>query len=384
MRLSIAKLHLCLMMGGTLHAQSISPNQIQGTAVVQTPVSSSQGAMQLNGVWNEELFSGGTVVARVNAAIAACGSNPCYIVIPSYAPTGVGWTSPGSNVSIEDQRFYNGAGGFNNGVPDFHYFHQYIVNAAALQSWETLSGTTNSGPWALDLESLATDGGTAHDGIHGNTGGLTISSHRTGGNRALWGENINIQYDNFNNVADGLEIDLGNNNSTDDPGDGTAGIALNLVGGSNTGKYSGVGILIGNVGSQGPNTGFVTAIGVNAYRDYGLNLQSRTSKTADILIGLPDADPAKVAIAVTSSSVSNAQFAVFDNGDLRAAKGQFNTSLTALTLQIGGGATISTSDSIVQAGFLTTGQIACVKSTSPRTIGNCTGAVSGTGSCTCN
>lgn len=399
-------------------------------------------AQSMNGVLNEELFTGATVANRVNAAITACGANPCYIVIPSYAATGTGWNVPGSNISIEDQRFYNGIGGFGNGVPDFHYYHQYLVNAAGLQAWEQLVGTTNSGPWALDLETIATAGGvqpTPHDGVHGNTGGLTVFNQRTGGNRGIWGININTQYSNFTNVANGLEIDLNNNNSSDDPGDGTAGIALNLVGGTNTSMRSGVAILIGNVASQ-TNSGFITGIGVNAYKNIGMSLASSTTKLADISITLPDADPTKTAIAVTSSTIANAQFHVFDDGSLIAnnIRGQnlraigvpsaalqgeqvaFNQAgaqemdlvnyhasgpvgglyiYSAINAAAPGtpifkvdstgaswgttGTVISDSAVVPQIGVITLGTILCMKASSPRTIGACSGTSSAS-TCTCN
>lgn len=419
-----------------------------GQTVVQ-PAGTTFAANSLNGVFNEELFAGSTVPDRVNAAITACGSDPCYITIPNYAPTnptGLNWsTTYGTNISIEDQRYSNGLGFANNAVPDFHYYHQYIVYAQGLQPWEQLPGTNNSGPWGLDIETTATDEGTQpdpHDGIHGNTGGLTIYANRLGGNRGLWGENINVQYANFSNVANGMEIDLSNNNPTnDDPGDGSAGIALNIIGGSATGKRSGVAILIGNVASQGPTTGFVTGIGVNAYSQFGINLASNSAKVADISIGLPDADPAKVAIAVSSSSIANSQFAVFDDGSVNAVnvRGQTVRSIGApSTASVGGqiafggigsqemdlisvhtsgapggfnffssqnggalgaslfsitptgvawgatGTTISDSAVVAQIGTVTVGQVACIKATNPRTIGYCSGAVSGTSSCTCN
>lgn len=425
----------------------VAPTATQ--TVTQPIVSSVQTTLQANstnGVFNEELFTGATVALRVNAAVAACGTQAsCYVVIPTNAPTGSGWATPPSSVSIEDNRFSNGIGGFANGVPDFHFYHQYLVNAQGLQAWETLVGTTNSGPWALDLETIATDVApqpTAHDGIHGNTGGLAIFSHRLGGNRGLWGANINIQYDNFTNVADGLEIDLGNNSTVaDDPGDGSAGIALNLIGGTNTNRRSGIAILIGNVATQS-NSGFVTAIGVNAYRDIGINLASSSTKLADISIALPDSLATKTAISVSSSTIANAQFAVFDDGSVRGTNirgqmlyaigapvaslqgeqigfnqsgnqdmsfanfhssgptGGFNfysalngASLASPIFKIDGaagavswgavGTVISDSAVVAQIGIATVGSVACIKASSPRTIGYCTGTSSAS-TCTCN
>lgn len=400
-------------------------------------------AQSTNGTFNEELFAGATVANRVNAAITACGTNPCYIVIPPYAPTGVGWSVPNSNISIEDQRFYNGTGFALNGNPDFHFYHQYLVNAKGLQSWETLPGTLNSGPWGLDIEAVA-DGTlpqpAAHDGVIGNVGGLIIFAQRNGGNRALWGQNINVQYSNFNNVVNGLEIDLGNNSGADDPGDGSAGIALQLIGGTNTSMRSGVGLLIGNVASQ-TNSGFITAIGVNAYKNLGINLASSSTKLADISIALPDADPTKTAISVSSSTIANAQFHVFDDGSVIAQniRGQnvrvigapvaalqgeqvaFNQAgaqemdlvnyhssgpvgglyiysaingaapgtqifkVDSTGVSWGGtGSLISDSAVVAQMGIATVGQVACIKASNPRTVGYCSGTIPAGSACTCN
>lgn len=426
-----------------------TPSGVQ--TVTQPIVGGMQTTLQansINGQFNEELFTGSTVADRVNAAVAACGTQAgCYVIIPTNeTATTVGWATPPSNVSVEDQRFFGGNGFALNGNPDFHFYHQYLVNAKGLQAWETLPGTLNSGPWGVDIEAVS-DGTapqpTAHDGVHGNVGGLIIFAQRqTGSNRAMWGQNINVQYANFTNVMDGLEIDLNNNASADDPGDGTAGIALNLIGGTNTSSRSGVAILVGNVASQ-TNSGFTTGIGINAVRDIAVNIASTSSKLADIFVSLPDSSAAKTAIAVSSSTIANAQFTVMDSGDVVAQKirGLKFLSIGAPDLTMGGaelafnqtgaqemdllsvhasgppggfnfysaitggslgtpvfsvsgsgvlawgatGTAISDSAVVAQMGIATAGQIACIKATSPRTVGYCSGTITtGASACTCN
>lgn len=339
------------------------------------------GAQAQIGYLNEELYPGTTVADRVNAAASSCGTAPCYIAIPPTAPAGTGWLTPPVNISIEDLRFFNGVGFASNVVPDFHYYHQYRLTAGANQVWELKPGTLNSGPWLMDLEAVASDGGFDHDGVHSNTGGMMIFTSRTGGSRPTWGLNINSQYSNLTNHIDALEIDLLNNSGTDDPGDGTVGIGINLVADSVTRNFVGPGILLGNSSNGG---GWTTGIGINAYRDFGIRLSSSLTKQADIAISVPDAGTSKQSIYVTSSTPAAAQFAVYDSGDL-VAQATRVLSLSAISgLTVGGGISITSSNDIVQAGFLVAGKAACIKATSPRTVGYCSTAVDATGSCTCN
>jgi hypothetical protein len=123
----------------------ISSAPLIGQTVIQ-PSGTSLNVNNLNGVFNEEVFTGSSLVTRMNAAITACGTlytQSCFITIPTYAPSGIGWNVPPNNVIIIDQRVNNGAGIFSNGqtdpLPQLHGLYNSFYTVGANDPSETIT-----------------------------------------------------------------------------------------------------------------------------------------------------------------------------------------------------------------------------------------------------
>jgi hypothetical protein len=232
-------------------------------------------------------------------------------------------------VVVQDLRYFNGIGFANSqhGIGGPHLFSAFNLQTVAAdnQPWDKVAD--GSGAFTMDLEAHATGGGYVRDGARANSGALLLFSDRqAGSNRPNWGADVNVQYANLNNQTRGIEIDLVNAGNTDDPGDGTVGVGEQIIASGNAGTKAGVGLMI-----NGSNTTFQTDAILTSYSKIGLHLASSAAKTADIAISSSDESPTIPAIILTSSSLANAQFTLFDDGSLRGNK----ISATSLTAKNG-------------------------------------------------
>ena len=331
-RISSIMTWLILLVGYKSICQTVSSAAsapIQSQTKTQ-PLGPVELAADLRGILNEETFPGSTVAQRVRAAMTYCGSDVCTITIPSYAPAGlISESTLPDNVVLKDLRFFHGVGfamGSNEvGAPHLFSAFNFQTFQAGNQSWDKVGD--GSGTFTMDLEAHAVGGGFAHDATRANSGALLLYSERTGGSRPNWGVDINTQYSNLNNTSYAIEVDEVNNSDADDPGDGTVGDGIQLIASSNTGKKTGVGLFI-----SGSNTQWQNGIDVVSYANTGLLLTSSRSKVSDIRIGLPDADPKKASIVLTTSTIANAQAAIFDDGSAK-----FNHLTSRGNVSVGGG-----------------------------------------------
>jgi hypothetical protein len=251
-----------------------------GSQVVSQPTGSTLAATSLNGMLNEETFPGATLDARIGAAVTSCGSNPCLVVIPPYAPTG-SWSYPTvNNAVVIDKRYVNGNGFAENVTPNLRSMYLAMSYSGSDRgSWEQ---TSNSGTFTMDLESIAVAGGKAHDQTQANSGALLLFATRKDGNRPIWGADLNFQYHNNNNSAYGLEIDSVNQGTEDDPGDGTVGTGLMII--ASGPKRNGVGIIV-----QGSDAKFTMGQSIRSYSLIGTQYINQVpGRVADIYFVPPD------------------------------------------------------------------------------------------------
>lgn len=121
-----------------------------GGQTISQPGTTTLAVNSLNGVFNEETFTGSTVAIRVNAAITACTSvytKSCFITIPTYAPAGIGWNVPPNNVIITDNRVNNAPGIYSNGqtdpLPQLRGLYNHYYTAGANDPADVINTSTS-------------------------------------------------------------------------------------------------------------------------------------------------------------------------------------------------------------------------------------------------
>ena len=290
-----------LLMTGVACAQNQNLNN--------TPsLSHDQSSTSPNGVLNEELYSGVSVAARVNTAVAACGTHPCYIVIPPNAPSGAGWTTPlPNNVFINDERLFNGIGFAGGPFPFLTSYNVIMQNLGVNTAGE---GNANSGRFVLDLESEATAGGVLHDASKANAGGLLVSTRRTGGNRPLWGADFSMVYNNINNGSVGIEIDDINGSGVDAPVGSIGNGIVVIASGPNSRSRSGIGYTCQAVVN---GTSWQYCQLLQSYTTFGTFYSGATGRSADISI-IPPADDTSTAIVGRNHANTASVFFILANG----------------------------------------------------------------------
>jgi hypothetical protein len=124
---------------------------VLGTSTVGSTGTGGLFTTNINGQYNEELFTGATVALRVNAALTQCGTDyrqSCIVNIPTYAPAGIGWNVPTNNIMINDLRVNNGQGVFSNGqtdpLPNLHALNQLNYTANGNDPSETITTSASS------------------------------------------------------------------------------------------------------------------------------------------------------------------------------------------------------------------------------------------------
>ncbi len=290
---------------------SITP---PATQTVVQPAGTSLNVNVLNGTFNEELYRGGsTVAAGVNAAVAACGStNMCTIIIPPYAPSGQGWTTPlPNNVYLIDQRAINGMG-FTGGTccTGLRSGTFYQVYNGADRPWETHS-TVGAGLFTMELDAHANAGGTAGNGSESNSGSLLMLSERTAGNRPIWGMDISMQYHTNANLTTGIELDDINFTGKDDPGDGNHDVGIQEIA-SSAGTASGVAMFIHGVGGGQ----WMNGITLTNYKSTGLVINGASTpktKVADVYL-TPNDDTGANFILLSNHAQTKNVFGVGNDG----------------------------------------------------------------------
>lgn len=271
----------CVAFGSIAPAQTEAQSQGKADCAVGSACKMSITQTNINGVLNEEAFTGASIAARVNAAVTACGSTVCHIVIPPYAPLGVGWTLPlPNNVTIIDQRGINSLGFASSQAPNLRSVIQYMTYRGADQRFE--EDETGSGVFTMDLESSSASGGHTGDGGKANAGALLLYAERTGGSRPIWGTDINVQCRNLNNFCNGLEIDMVNQGAGKDAG-GTMNGELIIASGG-VGNTVGAGLVI-----QGSGSEWKFGETIQSYTAVGLQLLPTAGRNADVLV-IPPAD----------------------------------------------------------------------------------------------
>jgi hypothetical protein len=296
---------------------------------------------QINGILNEETFPGTTVAARVNSAETSCGtvySNTCIILVPTNAPSGIGWNIPTTNnILIVDQRNVNGAGLLNNNLPNLkcNTCYQYYVGANDASESAPFSGKN------ILAVSTEVNGGTT-TGSNASVQSLYAGIDRaTTSSRQVWAANFQVNYrlDPMHpNTATGLEIDTGNVDSTNDD-TGLTAYGLRII---NAGRRTGIGMQINaSSGSPTPDEYEIDQV-LNNYNIYGTKYQSTdTSRVADIYI-VPPADNATAEVLGRNSSDSATTWSVGSTGDAAFQ----SLSAQGITSTIGG---ISVSSSVISS-----------------------------------
>ncbi len=297
----------------------------------------------VNGILNEETFTGADVSTRMALAITACGTtNPCEIHIPPNAPPGNSWYTLSSpipaNIVVKDFRGLNAVSIAYGGNP--------VVGLNSLLSVQNSNLPNDSAPFSgeftLVVDSEAFGGGTPGNPCCAGSGALLAHSTRYAGSRPTWAFNPNFSYYNNNNTATGIEIDSGNNGTVDDPGDGTVGVGESIL--ASGLKANGVALVIQNSGS--PTARWQNGVFLSAYNNIGLRIDgshSPATRQADILVIPATASYVNCALAVSGSNCAGALFAIHDDGSITTQRGiNAQTSSSLNGIQVGGSVSAGT------------------------------------------
>lgn len=314
--------------GNLNHQPDISPSQwalisLPGSVIsapggsqsVIQPTGTTLASTSTNGMLNEELFSGSTVIDRVNTAVTTCTTvytNTCLVVIPPYAPSGFGWAIPPNNVTIEDQRNLNGFGYPNGELTGMRANIHYVYHAGANDPNET--GCTFCGKNVLVVDATA-DGGVTDNGSNASLQSFVASSHRLStSHRQTWAGNFVNNFKTIDQTAIGIEIDTSNESGADDTGLFTKGLTI-----VNNGNHSGIGLQINSLNGVSPPLptfrGFEINIDNEDYHVYGMKLASRdTARVADLYIVPTDDSNATASIIGRNSTDSSTKWSIQDDG----------------------------------------------------------------------
>lgn len=282
-----------------------------GAQTIIQPGTSTFAANSTNGLFNEEVFTGSTIALRVNAAATACGTNPCYIVIPTYAPYGVGWTLPlPNNVTLVDQRTFNSQGFAQQTAIDLRPYVQWSMYRGTDYSFE--EDEAGSGTFTGDFEARAYAGGHTGDGGRANSGALLLYSDRTAGSRPIWGMDMNMQCSNLLNLCTGLELDVVNNSGTNDSGATMQGF-LDICSSNTPGTNCGTGLTV-----QGSNSLWKFGEVLESYSAVGLQMIPTAGRNADISIQ-PPADDNNIEMLGRNAANTSNTWSIDDSGNFNGS-----------------------------------------------------------------
>jgi hypothetical protein len=301
---------MCMTSAAITPAQTGAGSQGSMGCVVGSACKSAITPQNINGELNEEAFSGGSIAERVNAALVACGTTtPCVILLPSYAPSGIGWKMPlPNNVLLDDRRSLNSEGFASGTAPNLRSHAQYNISLGTdITSFE--EDEAGSGRAAFDAEVSAHAGGHIGDGGRANGVAGLFYAERTGGSRPVWGIDINVQCHNNNNFCNALELDSVNWGPADDLGATQNGLLVIASGPKNLGT----GVTI-----QGSGSNWKYGQVIQSYSAVGQKFLPSAGRIADVTF-TPPADDANLELLGRNAADTRTVWSIDDSGNFNGA-----------------------------------------------------------------
>lgn len=254
-----------------------------------------------NAIRYADQFAGATVTAKIDAAIADCGSAQCLVVIPSNMAAGAPTSVP-NTVTLLDLRRTTTLIGNSAGIEA-----NYLVDAY------NGTGTTNR-VFGGAFQAHATAGGTGIVG-EGETVGLFAAATRTGGTRPIWAANFlaNDSVATATNGLFGVEVDMNASRGaaiTNNAEDQMVGVKV-VSGGTHT-PLAGI-----QVQASTPASGaWLMGADIQNWKTFGVRVGAPVASGNPNLIMIPQADDSNYMVEGRNAADNATAWGVQNSGNI--------------------------------------------------------------------